>query len=330
MVESEIKWTDIQIDLTDKCNAACLYCSRNKEGRVTNTDLRVEDIKKIISSDVKSIEMCGNYGDASANRHLFPILDSLVENNVDVKLFTNGSAHNPSYWTELAKRIGDNPVLFAIDGADKKTYEHYRVNCVWEKTLENARAFIDAGGWAVWSMVLFSWNEHQLETAMNMAKNMGFLHFHTIYSNRNVKHGSGTHIIGRKFFSKVKPLCVDRKRLFITARGNVFPCCWMASLYEEAVGDNATRGLYHPGDVHTVPNIHDYDSLHDLLHSEKWKSHWNTIKTFKDPLCRKKCGQNKRDYKVITPFSDKIYEITHNREYEQPDGSYAPKIKKIV
>ena len=142
---------------------------------------------------------------------------------------------------------------------------------------------------------------------MNMAKDMGFLHFHTIYSNRNVKHGSGTHIIGRKFFSKVKPLCVDRKRLFITARGNVFPCCWMASSYEN---------------VHTVPNIHDYDSLHDLLYSEEWKTYWNTIKTFKNPLCRKKCGQNKRDYKVITPFTDKIY--------EQPDGSYAPKIKKIV
>ena len=307
MVESEIKWTDIQIDLTDKCNAACLYCSRNEEGRVINTDLQVEDIKKIITSDVKSIEMCGNYGDASANRHLFPILDNLVENNVDVKLFTNGSAHSPSYWTKLAKRIGDNPVLFAIDGADKKTYEYYRVNCVWEKTLENARAFIDAGGWAVWSMVLFSWNEHQLETAMDMAKDMGFLHFHTIYSNRNVERGAGTHIIGKKFFSKVNPLCVDRKRLFITARGNVFPCCWMASSYEN---------------VHTVPNIHDYDSLHDLLHSEEWKTYWNTIKTFKNPLCRKKCGQNKRDYKVITPFTDKIY--------EQPDGSYAPKIKKIV
>ena len=307
MVESEIIWTDIQIDLTDKCNAACLYCSRNEEGRVINTDLTVEDIKKIIKSDVNSIEMCGNYGDASANRHLFPILDNLIENNVDVKIFTNGSAHSPSYWTELAKRIGDNPVLFAIDGADKKTYEYYRVNCVWEKTLENARAFIDAGGWAVWSMVLFSWNEHQLETAMNMAKDMGFLHFHTIYSNRNVERGAGTHIIGKKFFSKVNPLCVDRKRLFITARGNVFPCCWMASSYEN---------------VHTVPNIHDYDSLHDLLYSEEWKTYWNTIKTFKNPLCRKKCGQNKRDYKVITPFTDKIY--------EQPDGSYAPKIKKIV
>ena len=118
--------------------------------------------------------------------------------------------------------MGDNPVLFALDGTDKETYEYYRVKCVWEKTLENARAFIDAGGWAVWSMVQFSWNEHQLETAMDMAKDMGFLHFHTIYSNRNVERGVGTHEIGKKFFSKVEPLCLDRKRLFITARGNVF------------------------------------------------------------------------------------------------------------
>tara|TARA_B100000927_G_scaffold281508_1_gene267142 strand:- start:321 stop:1244 length:924 start_codon:yes stop_codon:yes gene_type:complete len=306
MVESEITWTDIQIDLTDKCNAACLFCSRNEEGRVISTDLTVEDIKKITNSDIKSIEMCGNYGDASANRHLFPILDHLVESNIDIKLFTNGSAHKPSYWEELAKRIGDNPVLFALDGTDKETYEYYRVKCVWEKTLENATAFINAGGWAVWSMVQFSWNEHQIETAMEMAKSMGFLHFHTIYSNRNVEHGVGTHVIGKKFFSKVEPLCLDRKRLFITARGNVFPCCWMASDYEN---------------LQTVPNIKDYDSLGELLQSKEWQIYWSGVKTWKDPLCRKKCGQNKRDYKVITPFSDKLY--------EQPEGSHAQKIKKI-
>ena len=306
MVESEITWTDIQIDLTDKCNAACLFCSRNEEGRVISTDLTVEDIKKITNSDVKSIEMCGNYGDASANRHLFPILDHLVESDIDIKLFTNGSAHKPSYWEELAKRIGDNPVLFALDGTDKETYEYYRVKCVWEKTLENATAFINAGGWAVWSMVQFSWNEHQIETAMEMAKSMGFLHFHTIYSNRNVEHGVGTHVIGKKFFSKVEPLCLDRKRLFITARGNVFPCCWMASEYEN---------------LQTVPNIKNYDSLGELLQSKEWQIYWSGIKTWKDPLCRKKCGQNKRDYKVITPFSDKIY--------DQPEGSHVQKIKKI-
>ena len=305
MVESEITWTDIQIDLTDKCNAACLFCSRNEEGRVISTDLTVEDIKKITNSDIKSIEMCGNYGDASANRHLFPILDHLVESNIDIKLFTNGSAHKPSYWEELAKRIGDNPVLFALDGTDKETYEYYRVKCVWEKTLENATAFINAGGWAVWSMVQFSWNEHQIETAMEMAKSMGFLHFHTIYSNRNVEHGVGTHVIGKKFFSKVEPLCLDRKRLFITARGNVFPCCWMASDYEN---------------LQTVPNIKDYDSLGELLQSKEWQIYWSGVKTWKDPLCRKKCGQNKRDYKVITPFSDKVYEqedILHSHSIQK-------------
>ena len=108
--------------------------------------------------------------------HLFHILDHLVESDIDIKLFTNGSAHKPSYWEELAKRIGDNPVLFALDGTDKETYEYYRVKCVWEKTLENATAFINAGGWAVWSMVQFSWNEHQIETAMANAEGTTITH----------------------------------------------------------------------------------------------------------------------------------------------------------
>tara|TARA_B100000927_G_scaffold286654_1_gene278477 strand:- start:440 stop:1363 length:924 start_codon:yes stop_codon:yes gene_type:complete len=305
MVESEIKWTDIQIDVTDKCNAACLFCSRNQEGNVVSTDLTVEDIKKIIKSDIKSLEMCGNYGDPTANRNLFPILDVLKDNNIKVRVFTNGSAHKTSYWEELARRVGDNPVLFALDGADKRTYEYYRVNCIWEKTLENAKTFIDAGGWAVWSMVLFNWNEHQLDTAMEMADSMGFKHFHTIHSNRNTERGVGTHKIGKRFFSKVIPLCLDRKRLFLTARGNVFPCCWTASQYEN---------------TQTVPNIRDYDSLEELLQSDHWKSYWGSMQTFKDPICRKKCGQNKRDYKVITPFSDKVYEqedILHSHSIQK-------------
>ena len=204
--------------------------------------------KGIIKSDIKSLEMCGNYGDPTANRNLFPILDVLKDNNIKVRVFTNGSAHKTSYWEELARRVGDNPVLFALDGADKRTYEYYRVNCIWEKTLENAKTFIDAGGWAVWSMVLFNWNEHQLDTAMEMADSMGFKHFHTIHSNRNTERGVGTHKIGKRFFSKVIPLCLDRKRLFLTARGNVFPCCWTASQYEN---------------TQTVPNIRDYDSLEE-------------------------------------------------------------------
>ena len=306
MVESEVTWTDIQIDLTDKCNAACLFCSRNEKGNVISTDLTVDDIKKITKSDIKSLEMCGNYGDATANRHLFPILDHLVENDIRVRLFTNGSAHKPSYWTELAKHMGDNPVLFALDGADKQTYEYYRVNCVWEKTLENATALINAGGWAVWSMVQFNWNEDQLETAMKMAEDMGFKHFYTIYSNRNTERGVGTHKIGRQFFSRVIPLCLERKRLFITARGNVFPCCWTAAHYEN---------------TQTVPNLRDYDSLQDLLQSKEWKTYWDTMKTFKDSVCRRKCGQNKRDYKVITPFTDKVY--------EQEDILHAHSIQKI-
>ena len=77
----------------------------------------------------------------------------------------------------------------------------------------------------------------------------------------------------------------------------------------------------HYENTQTVPNIRDYDSLHDLLQSKEWKTYWDTIKTFKDPLCRKKCGQNKRDYKVITPFTDKVY--------EQEDILHAHSIQKI-
>jgi hypothetical protein len=37
----------------------------------------------------------------------------------------------------------------------------YRENVEWKKIMENARAFISAGGTAHWDMLIFDHNKHQ-------------------------------------------------------------------------------------------------------------------------------------------------------------------------
>ena len=55
-------------------------------------------------------------------------------------------------------------VIFAIDGLED-TNHLYRVNTNFNKIMENAKAFINAGGIARWDFIAFAHNEHQIEEA---------------------------------------------------------------------------------------------------------------------------------------------------------------------
>ena len=295
MLESEFKCTGIQIDLTDRCNAACLLCSRTQPGRVIETDITLEDIKKLATPEIKEMVFCGNYGDASANRHLFDIVDHLVSVNCSIQLMTNGSAHSTSYWERLAKSMGeDNATVFDLDGATKESHERYRLQTNFDKILENAQAYINAGGWAVWQMIKFPWNLDEIDDARNMAKEMGFKNFRLVTSGRN-ESTIGMQIgakIGKRFYSKIEPKCVDNNLLFVTARGNIAMCCWTAAEQEQTMD---------------LVNIRDYDSLTEALNSDKWKKYYAMMNGFKLPTCRKKCGNQIRCQKSVENFADKEF-----------------------
>ena len=74
-------------------------------------------------------------------------------------------------------------VNFSIDGLED-TNQLYRINTDYNKIIENAQAFIDAGGEAIWKFIIFEHNQHQVEQAKERAKQMGFREFSTLVSSR--------------------------------------------------------------------------------------------------------------------------------------------------
>ena len=77
-------------------------------------------------------------------------------------------------------------VFFSLDGVGNKSLQNYRVGADFYKILDNARAFIDTGGKAMWRMIKFKHNEHQIERAREIANEMGFWQFITVNSNRKI------------------------------------------------------------------------------------------------------------------------------------------------
>ena len=266
----------INLEFTDYCNAACPMCSRFKwdgslyEEKVNQNHNTLEMLQKRIPEKIikqlKQFRSVGTYGDPIMNPECLKICKWVRGLNPDcrIELHSNGGARNETFWQELA-RTGIS-IRFNIDGL-QDTNHLYRRKVVWKKLMQNVKAFIGAGGDASWGFIVFKHNEHQIEDARALSKEMGFGWFGEYYSDR---WKSSDWITGEtmdvdkwpvddyylekptsqenKFYDKStvgvyeeEQFDLDKKvvckmasnkkyEVYIRANGNVQPCCMLGDL----------------------------------------------------------------------------------------------------
>lgn len=188
--------SQLHIELTNACNAACPMCTRfHVNSPLIRPDLTIDQItiekfKKYFPPEVlKKLEIvlfCGVHGDPGMAKDLYEICEYIAETNpkTAVRMNTNGGMRKPEFWAKMgalfAKQRQDHwrwIITWSIDGlAD--TNHLYRRNVVWENLMANAQAFIDAGGFADWDYLIFKHNEHQIDDAIALSKKMGFMNFY--------------------------------------------------------------------------------------------------------------------------------------------------------
>lgn len=264
----------VHLEPTTNCNAACPQCLRTRTEFEPN-ELSLEDVKLLFTPDVlmqlEKIYMCGNYGDPASARQTLEMYEYFisVNPNLTIGMNTNGGIRFPDWWTRLAKSMNksNDYVVFSIDGLED-TNHLYRRNVRWSKVMDNAKAFIDAGGSAHWDMLVFEHNKHQVDEAHKLAKDMGFNWFRAKVSrrfNRFPVDGISQPIE----FNDTKVLeghiecsAMKENSIFVDASGKVFPCCWQV------------EGNYQP-------NIVQW--FYDL--SENWNNN-------PDSVCKKSCLKN--------------------------------------
>jgi MoaA/NifB/PqqE/SkfB family radical SAM enzyme len=258
----------IHFEITNRCNAACPSCPRTgtyKNGLSKTMinwgmhDLSMDMFQDILLSKAGSrmdkLLYCGNFGDPIVHpqvREMWEFAASLGIPRQQVD--TNGSMRSTDWWSEAGK-IPGLEVAFALDGlAD--TNHIYRQNTKFEKIIENAQAYIAAGGNAVWQFIVFGHNEHQVEEARQMAKDLGFSQFkmkktaRPLNRTKEYKKSSKSEVKEIKIASpkdekyKTKeldhnnklrpdqiPHCIAwkmREDIYVSADGIVLPCCWVA------------------------------------------------------------------------------------------------------
>lgn len=177
--------TEYQVELTSYCNAACPQCPRNNNGVGVNPymplcHLSRETIDRTFDTELcgrlRQMFFCGSYGDPIMHPEFLDILRDFRRKNPTLWLYfhTNGGAHTLEYWAEIADIMaGYGQIDFGIDGLED-TLHLYRKNVKYTKVIENAQAFIRAGGRAQWNFIVFKHNEHQVEEVRQLGKDLGF------------------------------------------------------------------------------------------------------------------------------------------------------------
>jgi MoaA/NifB/PqqE/SkfB family radical SAM enzyme len=179
------KIDEYQLEITTYCNAACPQCPRNIAGGSVNPHMPLchlsrETIDRTFTVDlcnrIRQIFFCGSYGDPIVHPDFLDILRDFRSKNPTLWLYihTNGGVHDTAWWAELAEILNSyGKIDFGIDGL-KATNHLYRRGVKFDKVINNAQAFIQAGGKAQWNYIVFKHNEHQIETARMLSQIAGF------------------------------------------------------------------------------------------------------------------------------------------------------------
>jgi MoaA/NifB/PqqE/SkfB family radical SAM enzyme len=320
----------VHLEISTRCNAACPECPRNFRGvDIVDTypicDMSLEQAQKIFTvpflQQLDQLLINGNYGDFITARDGLEIVEYFVATNPQLKIIisTNASGR-PHIWRRLGE-LGVE-VQFRIDGlAD--THHLYRQYTNFELILENALKFIQAGGNAVWAMIKFDHNKHQISQAEILAKAMGFKRFELVDAGRDktvvfTRDRKLSHVIGdyqgptdyetlynqyQQYISDpdvtLKKIAIEEREIncyaknyhevYIAANGEVYPCCWLGFYPLSKQGNPSTFQLR--------PLIKENNALeHGIEHAIVWfnniESTWNkTVPEGKIYTCNETCGK---------------------------------------
>jgi len=250
---------DVHLELTSKCQARCPMCPRRINGGILNplitlNEITLEQFKEWFSVDfikhLDSLFMCGNLGDPIIAQDCLEIFQYIKKINpiIQLSMHTNGSARSVQWWEQMA--YTKVRVIFGIDGL-VDTHRLYRIDTNYNKIIENATAFIKAGGHAEWHMLIFHHNEHQIDECQQLSQQMGFKYFQIKHTTRFVDgkfhvlndQGKTTNILyptekSKQMTGKVTQYLSDviptiqckaqkYKQIYVSADGTVSPCCWL-------------------------------------------------------------------------------------------------------
>ena len=321
----------LEIETTNICNASCPQCLRTDEQNNANTnyhdvldfDQIVGNIDPVFWKNLDTVNFNGNTGDNIAHPDIKHIVLSVAQlaPQAMIKVSTNGSLRNTRWWQDFGQAFSNinGVVIFGIDGlAD--THSLYRVGTDYDHVIKNAKAFIDAGGSAIWQMIPFEHNQHQIADCERLANELGFKKFIVRHENRFPADqrqqlvyfkGKHTHTIKASAVELTDTICqsfgtidtsstiqcksIETNWMAIYADATVWPCCFLMGWHRSSHQGRAYQTInYHFKKVlgldFSVLNLYN-NKLEDILNSDIWQKRYpNSFAHMPNPVCLQQCS----------------------------------------
>ncbi len=303
------------IEITNRCTLACPECPRTGNPWVTRdlVDLPVSVLERVFTPGREEqfrglrVNLCGAYGDCIYHPDFHAVLRFLKHRGLKVSVETNGSHRKPQWWRRTCELLDeDDAITFSVDGlAD--TNHLYRVNARWEDIVSAMKLCAERVT-VSWKYIVFRHNEHQIEAAQALGRQLG-VHKMTFKKSarfrcedplapsnpdfigvvtRNRRHiqslasaGGAAEAFDEQV--RIQPKCLYGKDLAITARGYFFPCTSCES------ADETT--WFHRNRDHFDLRAH---AIEDILRSPKWqelRATWERASTAPS-ACLYYCGMH--------------------------------------
>lgn len=249
------------LDPCNYCNLRCPLCptGMNELGRESSM-LSFEDFKHYFDPHAPYLfeVILHNWGESLINKEVYKMIEYAQSRNVGTNLSSNFSVLKPDDIERLLDS-GLEYLIISLDGTDQESYNQYRVRGNFDRVIENVKLLLErrnARGQKLpvieWQFIVMKHNEHQIEEAEEMAKELGvdLLRFIPVGLPFHVKNrkelqekwyptsaqgrveidtqdlGTQTNGQGKAAKEKAEPACFYLYRsMAINPDGGVSPCC---------------------------------------------------------------------------------------------------------
>jgi MoaA/NifB/PqqE/SkfB family radical SAM enzyme len=228
----------LYLEATNACNFSCPYCPTGKRfGRRTGmTDpAALAELIKELKDSVFMATLHG-WGEPLLFPDLAALVDLLHRNRIFTQLSTNVSLLTGDRAVELFN-AGLDHLILAVDGTSEESYSQYRKGGRLDEIMAKMRGAVAAkketGAATIieWQFVVFKHNEHEIEQARRMAKEIGVDRIDLVpaYVSEDNPEDASTR---ESFRSRLSPLerhadCYSLwTTLTVLENGDVAACCW--------------------------------------------------------------------------------------------------------
>jgi hypothetical protein len=172
------KYARPNIDTSHRCVFRCPQCIRQRvisQPQIKRSfDLEEHNFKKIMDYYEGGVTFCGQISDPIYHPKFLNLLKMCDEDGSKVRIATVGSGKSDAWWDEAySYGVGENAWYFGVDGIDKKS-ELYRIGSNFDDVWERMKQGRDLGHVIVWQYIIFGYNEHEVDRAIEIAREENF------------------------------------------------------------------------------------------------------------------------------------------------------------